>query len=166
MNTGFIENASNDVFLGGEFAWVNGPWSFQGEVANTWLQTTEGEGADNLWGGYGSLSYFITEDDSRRYQPTAGEFGRVRVQDPVQDGGWGAWQVAGRFDYIDLNSGVAQGGQQYTTIGGLNWYINDYSRIMLNGAVTKVFNAEGTDAATTGSSNLIYGVGARVQVDW
>ncbi|MEO1192085.1 MAG: porin [Pseudomonadota bacterium] len=165
VNTGFIDNARSDVFLGGEVAWVNGPWSFQGEVANTFLQTTEGENANGLWGGYGSLSYFVTEDDSRRYQPTAGTFGRVKVNNPVQDGGWGAWEVAGRFDYLDLNSGVAQGGQQYSAIAGLNWYVNDYTRIMLNGAVTQVFNAEG-DAAATGSTNTIYGVGARVQVDW
>lgn len=165
VNTGFIDNARSDVFIGGEVAWVNGPWSFQGEVANTFLQTTEGENANGLWGGYGSLSYFITKDDSRRYQPKEGAFGRVKVKDPVQDGGWGAWQVAGRFDYIDLNSGVAQGGQQYSAIGGLNWYVNDYARIMLDGAVTQVFNAEG-DAAAIGSSNTIYGVGARVQVDW
>ncbi len=165
VNTGFIENARSDVFLGGEVAWVKGPWSFQGEVANTFLQTTEGEDANGLWGGYGSLSYFLT-DDTRKYIAADGAFGRVEVKNPLQDGGWGAWQLASRFDYIDLNSGVARGGQQYSMIGGLNWYLDDYARVMLDGAVTQVFNAKGTDAAAIGSNNTIYGVGARVQVDW
>ncbi len=164
VSTGQIDNARSDVFLGGELAWVQGPWSFQGEVANTFLQKTEGKGANNLWGGYGSLSYFVT-DDTRHYVAKEGAFGRVKVKNPLEDGGWGAWQLGGRFDYIDLNSGSVGGGQQYSAIAGVNWYLNDYARIMLDGAVTQVFNAEG-DAAATGSSNTIYGLGARVQVDW
>jgi len=42
----------------------------------------------------------------------------------------------------------------------------DYVRFMLDGAVTQVFNARGTDAAATGSQNVIYGGGVRAQVDW
>jgi hypothetical protein len=37
---------------------------------------------------------------------------------------------------------------------------------MLDGAVTQVFNARDTEAAVTGSENLIYGGGVRAQVDW
>jgi hypothetical protein len=44
--------------------------------------------------------------------------------------------------------------------------VNDYVRFMLDGAVTQVFNAGNTDAAVTGSQNLIYGGGMRAQVDW
>jgi hypothetical protein len=42
----------------------------------------------------------------------------------------------------------------------------DYVRFMLDGAVTQVFNARETDAAATGSQNVIYGGGVRAQVDW
>ena len=38
--------------------------------------------------------------------------------------------------------------------------------MMLDGAWTRVFDASDSDAAATGSSNDIFGVGARAQVDW
>ena len=47
-----------------------------------------------------------------------------------------------------------KGGEQISYIGGVNWYVNDYVRFMLDGAVTQVFNARDTDAAVSGSQNL------------
>jgi phosphate-selective porin len=49
---------------------------------------------------------------------------------------------------------------------GVNWYLNDYIRMMLDGAWTRVFDARDSNAAASGSSNDIFGVGARAQVDW
>jgi Phosphate-selective porin O and P len=68
--------------------------------------------------------------------------------------------VAARTDYIDLNNEGVKGGEQISYIAGVNWYANDYVRFMLDGAVTQVFNARDTDAAVTGSQNLIYGGGS------
>jgi phosphate-selective porin OprO/OprP len=159
-----VLHARDYADIGGEFAWIDGPLSFQSEAANTALELKEGSDPDNLWGGYASLSYFLT-GEHRNYNPKAGTFGRVKVHDPVNEGGPGAWEIGTRLDYIDLNDGVAQGGQQYSVIAGVNWYLNDYSRIMLDGAVTQVDDAAG-DAAAIGSNNTIWGVGTRVQVDW
>ena len=40
-------------------------------------------------------------------RPTPGEFGRPKVKHPVLwgkgGGGWGAWQIAGRYDVLDLS---------------------------------------------------------------
>jgi hypothetical protein len=44
--------------------------------------------------------------------------------------------------------------------------VNDRVRLMLDGAVTQVFDARDTDAAVDGSGNLIYGARMRAQVDW
>lgn len=38
VDTGLVEDAEGDVWAGAEFAWVNGPFSLQSEVANTALQ--------------------------------------------------------------------------------------------------------------------------------
>ncbi len=164
VNTGFIGGAKSDVFVGGEFAWIDGPFSFQSEVANTALQLEEGSDPNNLWGGYASLSYFLT-GEHRNYNPKSGTFGRVKVNDPVHGGGPGAWEIGIRLDYIDLNDGIVQGGEQYSVIAGVNLYLNNYSRIMLDGAVTQVSDAAG-DAAAIGSEKTIWGGGARVQIDW
>jgi phosphate-selective porin OprO and OprP len=166
VDTGSIPDAEGDVWAGPEFAWVNGPFSLQSEFANTALQRKDGEDdANNLWGGYLSASYFLT-GEHRNYEPKRGVFDRVKVERPLQDGGLGAWELAARADYIDLNDEGVKGGEQISYIGGVNWYANDYVRFMLDGAVTQVFNARDTDAAVTGSQNLVYGGGVRAQVDW
>jgi phosphate-selective porin OprO and OprP len=166
VDTGSIPDSEGDVWAGDEFAWVNGPFSLESEVANTALQRKNGEeDANNLWGGYLSASYFLT-GEHRNYDPAEGVFDRVEVSAPVQEGGAGAWEVAARADYIDLNDEGVKGGEQISYVGGVNWYVNDYVRFMLDGAVTQVFNAGNTDAAVTGSQNLIYGGGMRAQVDW
>jgi phosphate-selective porin OprO and OprP len=166
VDTGAIADSEGDVWAGAEFAWVNGPLSLQGEVANTALQRKNGQDdADNLWGGYVSASYFLT-GEHRNYDAERGVFERVEIDRPLQDGGPGAWELAARADYIDLNDEGVKGGEQISYIGGVNWYANDYVRLMLDGAVTQVFDAGNSAAAVDGSSNLIYGAGLRAQVDW
>jgi len=165
VDTGAIANAEGDIMAGAELAWVSGPFSLQAEAANTWMQLDAGPAPDNLWGGYAGVSYFLT-GEHRNYIVADGEFGRTEVLHPLNEGGAGAWELAARLDYLDLNSGVARGGEQYSAIAGVNWYLNDYTRLMLDGAVTHVFDAAGTRAAVTGSENTIYGIGARAQVDW
>lgn len=169
VDTGVLDNAKSDVFLGGEHASVLGPFSFQTEAGHTWLQRDNGEdNADGLWGGYLSASYFLT-GESRNYDAEEGVFGRVKVTNPVHEGGWGAWEVGARFDYIDLNDNGAdvEGGEQYSAIAGVNWYLTNHVRTMLDFAWTHVYDADDApNAAADGSSNDIFGVGARAQVDW
>jgi phosphate-selective porin OprO and OprP len=81
------------------------------------------------------------------------------VERPLQDGGPGAWEVAARADFIDLNDQGIDGGKQVSYIAGVNWYANNYMRFMLDGAITQVLDAEGSDAAADGDDNLIYGGG-------
>ena len=63
----------------------------------------------------------------------------------MSGGGWGAWEIAGRFSTIDLNdqlataNGVAGGRQTIYTLA-LNWYVNRNVRFMfdyLHGNVAK-----------------------------
>jgi phosphate-selective porin OprO and OprP len=166
VDTGTVEDSEGDVWVGPEFAWVQGPFSLQSEFANTFLQRKHGEDdANNLWGGYLSASYFLT-GEHRNYDPERGVFDRVKVERPLQDGGPGAWELGARADYIDLNNKGVKGGEQISYIAGVNWYVNNYVRFMLDGAVTQVFDAENSDAAADGNNNLIYGGGIRAQVDW
>jgi Phosphate-selective porin O and P len=153
VDIGTIDDAEGDVWAGGEFAWVQGPFSLQSEIANTALQRKHGEDdANNLWGGYLGADYFLT-GEHRNYDLKRGFFDRVKVKSP-QDGGFGAWQIGARADYIDLNDEGVKGGEQISYIDGLNWYPNDYIRFMLNGAVTQVFDAENSQAAADGNNNL------------
>ena len=167
-DTGDVPEAENDILAGGELALVLGPFSVQAEAAHTWLQRDDADDADGLWGGYIDASYFLT-GESRNYEADEGIFNRVRVANPVHEGGLGAWQIGVRLDYIDLNDDGADvlGGEQYSAIAGVNWYLNNHVRFMLNYAFSHVDDAEDSpDAAADGDSNYVHGVGGRFQVDF
>jgi phosphate-selective porin OprO/OprP len=45
---------------------------------------------------------------------------------------WGGWELAARYDTIDLNDGTINGGEMTNIAAGLNWYLNPNARIMFN----------------------------------
>jgi len=157
VNTGDII-ADSDTFFGVELAGVWGPFSSQAEWG--WMSTDLISGGDNptFSGGYIDFSYFIT-GEKRPYDYNKGAFGRVKVKKPVFNGGMGAWQVAVRYDRIDLTDGTVDGGEQDTYIIGVNWHMNNYTRIMSNYSHSDIEGGsyDGYDIDT---------FGLRLQVDW
>ncbi|MFO0965095.1 MAG: porin [Gemmataceae bacterium] len=127
-------------------ALVLGPLSLQAEWTATDIDQIGGPTVF-LNGGYAFVSYFLT-GESRAYLRQDGKFGMTRVLEPfvcLRDGinhvrGPGAWEVAARFGYVNFSSGAiprnANGlrvGDTETTLTlGLNWYLNDYTRLMFN----------------------------------
>ncbi|MEO6708805.1 MAG: porin [Planctomycetota bacterium] len=135
----FSDNADTANTAGLEYAWLNGPLSLQAEYTRTAVDRTDDTWVD-LDGYYLFASYFLTPGDSRTYNPTNGTFGRVKVKHPQgKDGGCGAWEAAVRISSLDLNSeaghtsaGGGDGGRVDSYTAGVNWYLNDYTRVMLN----------------------------------
>ena len=77
--------------------------------------------------------------ESRFYRTQDGTFGRLtpnrlfRGGNPFTGRGvGGALEVTGRYSTLDLNSGPIAGGEMYDISLGLNWYLNQTSRFMLN----------------------------------
>ena len=155
-----------DTFWGLEGAVVLGSFSVQGEYGQDKVEIPVGLGgaAPTYDGWYVDGSWFLT-GESRPYDD--GVFGRVRVKNPVfgGSGGWGAWQIAGRYDPLDLSDqagsipGCVECGQQTTWLVGVNWYLNDYTRLMLNVNQSTIEGGVNDGAEITG-------VGMRAQVDW
>jgi phosphate-selective porin OprO/OprP len=85
----------------------------------------------NFHGGYAQLAYVLT-GEARRYNRKVGVFGRVVPDHPFGKGGCGAWELAGRWSYIDLNDLNIQGGRQHDWTFGLNWFPNQYTRFAFN----------------------------------
>ena len=46
--------------------------------------------------------------------------------------GRGAWEVAARWSYLNLNDGPVQGGVQTGFVAGLNWFLSPNTRIEFN----------------------------------
>jgi phosphate-selective porin OprO/OprP len=166
VDTGDIEDAESDLLFGGEAALVREPFSLQAEAAHTWLYRDGADDVDGLWGGYLSASYFLT-GESRTYDGEDGAFGRIKPREPLHEGGLGAWEIAARLDYLDLNGHDldVDAGEQVSYIAGVNWYPNANMRLMLDGALTHVEDGEDSPGVV-GDSNTIYGLGMRAQVDF
>ncbi len=92
-------------------------------------------------GAYVQASYFLT-GESRRWDKKTGMFGRAEVLAPFwqKDGdsncrtGVGAWELVGRWNYLDLNDGNVGDlyGMGTSTTLGVNWYLNPYVILQVN----------------------------------
>ncbi len=139
LSTGNIIADDAQVYSA-EAAWVYGPLSVQGEYIQT--EVNRSAASDLSYnGGYLEASYFLT-GENRNYNRKNGFFDLQKVYEPffcvcTPNGickGSGAWQVAGRVSYIDLDDGGvgASRGNQTDYTAGLNWYLNTNIRVLFN----------------------------------
>lgn len=136
--------SSYDRF-GAEGWLVHGPFSVQGEYLRTNING-QGYDSEHFTGYYGFASYFLT-GESKAYHVRNGAANRIRPKQNFQwsGSGWGAWEVAAGYDYLNLNSGLIRGGQMDMFRFALNWYPHPNIKIQNN--VTHVLNVD-----TSGSS--------------
>lgn len=131
VDTGPIPGKRRDT-VNAELAMVYGPWSFQGQCYYASLDANTA-GDPDFWGYYAFLSYFIT-GEHRNYNKSIGVFTGVEPQ-PVfhpKKGDWGAWELALRHSYVDLNDGTIRGGRESNFTLGLNWIQGRNTRVMFN----------------------------------
>ena len=132
IDTGVID-AKTAGTLAAELAYVNGPFTVQGEFLDSRVRENDGE-ALNFWGFYGAASWYLT-GESRPYNPAEGYFKRLvplRNFNFGKGGAWGAFEVGGRFSYTDLNSGDIHGGSMGLAMGEVNWYLHSHVRWMFD----------------------------------
>jgi phosphate-selective porin OprO/OprP len=127
-------SADSANLVGVEAALVQGPFSLQGE----WVQTfVDGRrrftGNPDFCGSYLQASYFLT-GEHRPYKKSSGTFDNVKPKKNfnVEGGGPGAWELALRYSYLDLNDGRIEGGRLRDLAFGVNWYLNPNLRMMWN----------------------------------
>jgi phosphate-selective porin OprO/OprP len=128
--------------VGGEFAWVCGPFSLQSEYMIDFLHRIDGGPNVAFHGWYVTASYFLTGEHRpyKRTMPQGGVFGRVipnrdfclASKRPDGFGGPGAWEIAARVSQLDFNDGDIRGGRLTDVTVGLNWYMTPYLRITSN----------------------------------
>jgi phosphate-selective porin OprO/OprP len=170
IGTGAIAAKGDDV-AGVELAAIHKSIHFAAEAQKVWLHDTYDaadflaqntqldtndlasgavyNGNPSFWGGYAEIGYFLT-GETRAYK--GGSFGRVKVLHPFNDGGWGAFQINARADYVDLsdnlggaviappsgagsyglgsNSTFLNGGKQLGLLASVIWNPTDYVRFM------------------------------------
>ena len=120
---------------GTELLFVENQFSLQTEFMFTQADRTNGVQA-YFPGMYITGGYFLT-GEHRPYLKKAGAIDRVKVLRNLLSHddcgtGFGAWEVAARYSYIDLNSKDIQGGRLNDVTVGLNWYLNPYVKVQFN----------------------------------
>jgi phosphate-selective porin OprO/OprP len=142
LDTGDI-NASGAATVAGEAAWVNGPFSLQGEFIQAVVLGTNSTPL-SFSGFYGEASMYLT-GESRPYDPRTGAFARLIPRHNFnlgRGGAWGAIELAARFSHTDLDDGYVQGGRLNLLMAGVNWYLNPNVRWMLNCGVGRAFGGQ------------------------
>ncbi|MBJ19373.1 MAG: hypothetical protein GY910_21070 [bacterium] len=149
--------------IAAELALVTGPFSVQSEWKNGWFDNRDGENwqANSV---YVEASYFLT-GESRNYKTTSGSFGRVTPNRPfgLGKGGWGAFQIAARYSWIDLQDEGMNGGEERNITAALSWYLFSDLRLL--------FNYVYADVADTGDllsnvSSEIHAFQVRAQIEF
>jgi phosphate-selective porin OprO/OprP len=158
VDTGAIDGADSIIRLGLEASRVNGPWSWQAELLATQVERGAFDTVQ-FYGGYFFLSWFLT-GETRDYNPASGEFRNLIPGSPVGHHGRGAWELAARVSYLDLNDQDIIGGTQTNITIGLNWYLNAYLRVQTN--LIKVLDVERPGSEFDGQDPLI----AALRLQW
>lgn len=178
IDTGNLAFADGVKTVGLESIGQYGPFGYQSEWGQMKVDRTTGRPDDTFSGGYFSLNWFLT-GESRSYDGRTGLITRFSPKnnfDPKMHK-WGAFEVAARFDELDLNSdkndaagatllGV-RGGEEKNFTAELNWYWNPWFRIMLDyvhaDAKNRTNALPGPGALEGEKLDLI---GLRVQQEW
>ncbi|MCO7460911.1 porin [Stenotrophomonas maltophilia] len=154
-----IANVTVNHAWGLEMGGVYGPvWAFAEHTTRTIESRTVDsidQQATSVYAGW------LITGERPGFSSRSGVWGTTRVLRPVQEGGAGAFELAARYDRYDFLD-AARGGEGTAWTLGVNWYLNNWSRLMLNyvhwKTDNKVGNAQGPDSGNT--------VGVRAQVSF
>ncbi|MEE9393128.1 MAG: porin [Planctomycetota bacterium] len=161
FDTGSIE-ADSILRLNLELAFVWGAFSFQSEYFYIEIEGTNGNPDPAFWGAYAYVSFFLT-GEQRPYNRKHGVFGRAAPHENFLEGdGWGAWEVAARASYLDLNDDDVNAGKAFNITIALNWYLNPHTMIKLNYIYTNL-DEFAPNEVNDGEAHI---VGMRFQIDF
>ena len=130
-DSGVITGVKSLTYAGAEAAGVLGPLTVAGEAGRLWLDRPE-LGNRHFTGYYGYAAYMLT-GETRGFN--GGNFDRIRPFHELGKDGLGAFEVALRYDHLDLSYTpvLKNAGNKASSItAGLNWYFNPYAKLMFN----------------------------------
>ena len=130
-DSGIITNVESLRYGGLEAAGVFGPLTFAGEAGRLWLDRN-GFDNEHFTGFYGYAAYMLT-GETRPFR--GGNFDRVRPFRELGKDGLGAFEVALRYDHLDLENTpvLARSGNDASSVTlGVNWYFNPFAKLMFN----------------------------------
>lgn len=131
VDTGALA-ADEVMLLGLEAGWQHD--SLHGMVEWQQADVTNDGGLEPTLDGFSlQVGYFLT-GENRGYKTGDAAWNRVKPNSNAlsSSGGWGAWEIAGRYSTLDLTEAPAVADKLNTTSVALNWYLNANTRVMLD----------------------------------
>lgn len=108
----------------------------------------------NFYGGFFEVTFNIT-DERRPYNVRQGTLGIVKPKHSLLNGGYGAWALVARYDFVDLSDGDigmpyspeiaarTHGGSEAAYSMGILWQLNDKVSMRASYAYSKFHNTTG-----------------------
>lgn len=164
-DSGVITGVDNVYYGGVEAAGVWGPVSVVGEYGHLKVDRFAGLSNPSFDGFYVYGSWFLT-GESRTFRE--GNFDRLRPFKDVniKSGGWGAWELALRYDYLDLEDtpvAARVGNNSESLTLGVNWYLNPHFKLQFNWIR---FNGNNTPLDPVGNKTAGDAFATRLHLDW
>ncbi len=118
-----VQDAESTFKASLELLFIGGPFSIEAEYLQATVNRTVGD--NPTFNGFNIQSSYVLTGESRSYSR-----GLVGTISP--EGDRGAWEVALRYSFMDLNDAGFTGGEQRNITLGLNHYITSRLRFMGN----------------------------------
>jgi len=129
ISAGTLSNPTKGYGYGGELAAIRTSLWVSGEYGRRVVQTRTGIATDQYaWALAGG--WFLT-GDTPPYLARGGVWSRPQVRHPFTEGGSGAIELAMRYEGVDYSDNPTAGKGTALTVG-LNWYLNNFTRLQLN----------------------------------
>ncbi|MFO0848485.1 MAG: porin [Gemmataceae bacterium] len=141
-DTGVL-NTDSVTMYNVESAAVYGPVTFQGEYQTIVLSDVRQTAAGPSLGTIPFQAFYVEgmvflTGESRTWNPKTATFNRVipkrnfGFEDGRWCGGWGAWELAARYTYLDATVRGITGGRLNNVTLGLNWYMTPNTKMQFN----------------------------------
>jgi phosphate-selective porin OprO and OprP len=161
-DSGVITGVDSLRYAGVEAAGIFGPLTVAGEYGRLWADRP-GLSDPSFDGFYVFATWFLT-GETRPFRN--GNFDRVKPRRPLGKGGAGAFELAVRYDRLDLSDTpvLARAGNRSESLTlGLSWYLNPYSKLMFNWVH---FNGTDTPLDPIGNRTAGDALATRLHVDF
>lgn len=128
-----------------ELAYMNGPFSLQGEYLKRDLSAADSATKDADVQAYYLMGTYTLTGESRGYSAKSGKFSNIS---PSRKSG--AWELVGRYEHIETDQLLTKEADVFLL--GVNWYANKNVKLMFNLQSIKTDNVAAADRDDTGKS--------------
>jgi phosphate-selective porin OprO/OprP len=113
-----------------EAYWRKGPYLLGYEYYG--VDVDSAESGDPDFSGYSVTGSWAVTGEMRAYRKRSALFNPLPLSRPVNQGGWGAFELALRYSRLDLTEGTVEGGELDVVSLGINWWLTRRSQFSVN----------------------------------